>query len=61
MFLFKTGPKGLPLVGSLFDMMRNMSKAGDENYFHRLLVKYGPIVKVTIMGELQTCSSTGKV
>ena len=42
-------------------MMRNLSKAGDENYFHQLLVKYGPIVKVTILGELQTCSSTGKV
>ena len=46
-----SGPKGLPLVGSLFDMMRNSSKAGDENFFHQLLVKYGPIVKMTIMGE----------
>ena len=47
------GPKGLPLVGSLFDVMRNSSKAGDENYFHQLLLKYGPVVKVTILGELQ--------
>ena len=45
------GPKGLPLVGSLFDVMRNLSKAGDEAYFHQLLLKYGPVVKVTTMGE----------
>ena len=31
--------------------MRNLSKAGDENYFHQLLLKYGPVVKVTVMGE----------
>ena len=45
------GPKGLPLVGSLFDVMRNLSKAGDEAYFHQLLLKYGPVVKVTNMGD----------
>ena len=46
------GPKGLPIVGSLlFDITRNMSKAGDEGYFHKLLLNYGPIVKVMVMGE----------
>ena len=50
------GPKGLPLVGSLFDVVRNLSKAGDEAYFHQLLLKYGPVVKVTTMGESSVLS-----
>ena len=41
----------MPIVGSLFDVMRNLSKAGDEAYFHQLLLKYGPVAKVTVMGE----------
>ena len=45
------GPKGLPIVGSLFDVIRNLPKAGEEAYFHQLLLKYGPVVKVTTLGE----------
>ena len=45
------GPKGLPIFGSLFDVMRNAGKAGDEMYHHQLMLKYGPIVKVTILGK----------
>ena len=31
--------------------MRNAGKAGDEMYYHQLMLKYGPIVKVTILGK----------
>ena len=46
-----TGPKGFPIIGSLLDLARNLTKAGDENYFHQQLLKYGPIVKIPILGE----------
>ena len=45
------GPKGLPILGSLLDVTRTINKAGDENYFHQQLLKYGPIVKTTTLGE----------
>ena len=45
------GPKGLPIIGSLLDLVRTINKAGDENYFHQQLLKYGPIVKITTLGE----------
>ena len=32
-------------------MARTINKAGDENYFHQQLLKYGPIVKITTLGE----------
>ena len=45
------GPKGLPILGSSLDVARTINKAGDENYFHKQLLKYGPIVKITTLGE----------
>eukprot|EP00731_Ephydatia_muelleri_P017866 Em0010g964a len=45
------GPKGLPILGSLLDVARTIKKAGDDNYFHQQLLKYGPIVKITTPGE----------
>eukprot|EP00731_Ephydatia_muelleri_P017870 Em0010g968a len=45
------GPKGLPILGSLLDVARTINKAGDENYFHQQLLKYGPIVKITTLGK----------
>ena len=38
-------------MGSLLDLKRSLSKAGDEAYFHQLLLKYGHIAKVTVVGE----------
>ncbi|KAL5469466.1 hypothetical protein EMCRGX_G030723 [Ephydatia muelleri] len=45
------GPKGLPIVGSLFDLIRGSTKAGDDFIFHQLALKYGPIAKVTTLGK----------
>ena len=33
-------------------MTRTINKAGDENYFHQQLLKYGPIFKITTLGEI---------
>eukprot|EP00731_Ephydatia_muelleri_P031105 Em0022g619a len=45
------GPRGLPIVGSLFDMVRYASNAGDSAYVHQILLKYGPIVKLSVLGK----------
>ena len=45
------GPKGLPIVGSLFDLIRGSTKAGDDYFLHQLALKYGPIAKVTTLSE----------
>ena len=45
------GPKGLPIVGSLFDLIRGSTKAGDDFLFHQVALKYGPIAKVITLGE----------
>ena len=45
------GPKGLPIVGSLFDLIRGSTKAGDEYFYHQVALKYGPVAKVTNLGE----------
>ncbi|KAL5469473.1 hypothetical protein EMCRGX_G030730 [Ephydatia muelleri] len=45
------GPKGLPIVGSLFDLIRGSTKAGDDYFLHQLALKYGPIAKVTTLNR----------
>ena len=45
------GPKGLPIVGSLFDLIRGSTKAGDDFLFHQVALKYGPIAKMITLGE----------
>ena len=45
------GPKGLPIVGSLFDLIRGSTKAGDDFFLHTVALKYGPIAKVMALGE----------
>ena len=46
------GPKGLPLIGNVSLLRRDVSKGGEQNIFPNLTRQFGPIVKLNVFGEL---------
>ena len=45
------GPKGLPLIGILPRVLKDVNKGGHQNWIPRLTQEYGPIVKFKLFGE----------
>ena len=45
------GPKGLPLIGILPRVLKDVNKGGRQNWIPRLTQDYGPILKFKIFGE----------
>lgn len=52
------GPKAWPLVGNIPDLIKHMSKAGEESVYHQWHLKYGPIYRMKGAGnQLTVCIS----
>ena len=45
-----TGPKGLPLVGCLPELLKNRGKTGDDLFWHKYYLQCGPIYQVPMKG-----------